>query len=212
MNNAAIAFKGADPTPFEGQTGPTLRTNYKGTVALTERMLPLLEKSANGNLVNIASMAGRLGQVSGERQAQFTSPTLTTGELTKLADEFAADVAAGRHKANGWGNSNCVVPRPSRYAIDATSLAARPPRRWVQQVVRDRVHQAARAKVCGHRAQRELLLPGLLSHGHGVEPGAASAGGRREERCDARRGFVQTQWGIHPGREGIRVVIMWSQT
>ena len=126
VNNAAIAFKGADPTPFEGQTGPTLRTNYKGTVALTERMLPLLEKSANGNLVNIASMAGRLGQVSAERQEQFTSQTLTTEELTALADEFAADVAAGRHKANGWGNSNCVVRRPSRYAIDATSLAARP--------------------------------------------------------------------------------------
>ena len=90
VNNAAIAFKGADPTPFEGQTGPTLRTNYKGTVALTERMLPLLEKSANGSLVNIASMAGRLGQVSAERQAQFTAPTLTTEELTALADEFAA--------------------------------------------------------------------------------------------------------------------------
>ena len=120
VNNAAIAFKGADPTPFEGQTGPTLRTNYKGTVALTERMLPLLEQSSNGHLVNIASMAGRLGQVSAERQAQFTAPTLTTDGLTALADEFAADVAAGRHKANGRGNSNCVVRRPSRYAIDAT--------------------------------------------------------------------------------------------
>ena len=61
VNNAAIAFKGADPTPFEGQTGPTLRTNYKGTVALTERMLPLLEKSANGHLVNIASDGGATG-------------------------------------------------------------------------------------------------------------------------------------------------------
>ena len=76
VNNAAIAYKGADPTPFEGQTGPTLRTNYKGTVVLTERMLPLLEQSSNGHLVNIASMAGRLGQVSAERQAQFTAPTL----------------------------------------------------------------------------------------------------------------------------------------
>ena len=94
VNNAAIAFKGADPTPFEGQTGPTLRTNYKGTVALTERMLPLLEQSSNGHLVNIASMAGRLGQVSAERQAQFASPTLTTEKLTALADEFAKDVVS----------------------------------------------------------------------------------------------------------------------
>lgn len=106
VNNAGIAFKGADPTPFEGQTGPTLKTNYKGTVALTERLLPLLEQSSNGHLVNVASMAGKLSQVSAERQAQFTSPTLTTDGLTGLADAFAADVAAGNHKANGWGNSN----------------------------------------------------------------------------------------------------------
>ena len=55
-------------------------------------------------------MAGKLGQVSAERQAQSTSPTLTTEQLTSLADAFAADVAAGRHKANGWGNSNCSWP------------------------------------------------------------------------------------------------------
>ena len=36
VNNAAIAFKGADPTPFEQQTAPTLDINYRGTRAVTD--------------------------------------------------------------------------------------------------------------------------------------------------------------------------------
>ncbi|CAN0046422.1 unnamed protein product, partial [Sphacelaria rigidula] len=44
VNNAGIAFKGADPTPFKQQAEPTLKTNFFDTVAFTERMLPLLRK------------------------------------------------------------------------------------------------------------------------------------------------------------------------
>ena len=61
VNNAAIAFKAADPTPFAGQTGPTLRTNVKGTMDLTEKLLPLLEASESGRLVNVASRVGKGG-------------------------------------------------------------------------------------------------------------------------------------------------------
>ena len=41
--NAGIAFKDADPTPFAEQTKPTLDVNYRGTLALTKRLLPLLQ-------------------------------------------------------------------------------------------------------------------------------------------------------------------------
>ena len=41
VNNAGIAFKDADPTPFAEQTKPTLDVNYRGTIALTKRLLPL---------------------------------------------------------------------------------------------------------------------------------------------------------------------------
>lgn len=115
VNNAAIAFKAADPTPFAGQTEPTLKINVRGTVALTDALLPLLERSDAGRLVHVASMAGKLRQVSRKRQRDFSDPALTTERLLGLADEFAADVAAGRHKAAGWGSSNyglsklCVI-------------------------------------------------------------------------------------------------------
>ena len=122
------------PDALRRSDGPDAADELQGTVALTERMLPLLEAICEWESREHRVDGGRLGQVSGaERQAQFTSKTLTTEELTALADEFAADVAAGRHKANGWGNSNYGFSKLC--VIAYTKLLARPR---------------------GHRAQREL--------------------------------------------------------
>ena len=106
VNNAAIAFPGRDPTPFEQQTGPTLKINYFGTVRLTEKLMPLLTKADDAQLVFLASMAGSLSQLSDKRQKQFSDPTLTKQKLTELVKEFETDVAEGRHKDRGWSNSN----------------------------------------------------------------------------------------------------------
>ena len=70
VNNAAIAFKGRDPTPFPQQTVPTLRANFYGTVRLTEACLPLLSAGKQGTVVNVASMAGALRQVHSTLQAE----------------------------------------------------------------------------------------------------------------------------------------------
>lgn len=106
VNNAAIAFKGADPTPFAQQTRPTLATNFEGTVGVTEALLPLLRKAPSARIVNIASMAGVLRQLAPERQRQFSDPGLTLPTLRSLVGEFEADVQKGNHGAAGWGNSN----------------------------------------------------------------------------------------------------------
>jgi len=106
VNNGAIAFKGADPTPFQGQTRPTLAVNFYGTVTLTEALWPLLRASADARVVNVASMAGHLSRLSPALQAKFASPSLTMSELQRLVATFERDVAAGRHQQQGWGNSN----------------------------------------------------------------------------------------------------------
>jgi len=108
VNNAAIAYKGADPTPFSEQCKPTLDVNFRGTVDFTEELLPLIRKSNdNPRIVNVASMAGRLSQIrAGALKKQFSSSTLTLKELKDLVNQFEADVLNGKHVANGWGNSN----------------------------------------------------------------------------------------------------------
>jgi len=106
VNNAAMAFKNADPTPFKDQCVPTLRINYYGTIDLTKAILPLLEKSRHPRIVNVASMAGRLSQISRELQGKFNSKDLTLDGLDALVAQFQTDVLAGTHRSKGWGNSN----------------------------------------------------------------------------------------------------------
>ena len=106
VNNAGIAFKDADPTPFAEQTKPTLDVNYRGTIALTKRLLPLLQTGDDPRIVNVASMAGKLKQLQPPLQARFSAASLTLRELDGLVDQFEADVQAGTHQARGWGRSN----------------------------------------------------------------------------------------------------------
>lgn len=127
VNNAAIAFKGSDPTPFAGQTKPTMDINFRGTVDFTEEMLPLLrkagKKTGDARIVNVASMAGHLSQVSRNLQKQFSSPSLTMPQLHQLVDQFEADVQAGHHRANGWSNSNYGMSKLA--VVAATKIWAR---------------------------------------------------------------------------------------
>jgi carbonyl reductase 1 len=123
VNNAGFAYKNADPTPFQGQTEKTLAINYFGLVDFTEQMLPLLEKGTDPRLINVASMAGRLNQVSPKLQAKMTDDLLTIEELNMLMNQFKDDVAIGTHSKNGWSNSNYGISKLG--VIAATRVWAR---------------------------------------------------------------------------------------
>eukprot|EP00747_Dinoflagellata_sp_TGD_P171871 gnl/TRDRNA2_/TRDRNA2_206950_c0_seq1.p2 gnl/TRDRNA2_/TRDRNA2_206950_c0~~gnl/TRDRNA2_/TRDRNA2_206950_c0_seq1.p2 ORF type:complete len:128 (+),score=28.28 gnl/TRDRNA2_/TRDRNA2_206950_c0_seq1:526-909(+) len=51
-------------------------------------------------------MAGHLRQLAPAMQGKFAAPSLTMPELRSLVGKFERDVAAGKHQAQGWGNSN----------------------------------------------------------------------------------------------------------
>jgi carbonyl reductase 1 len=123
VNNAGFAYKGSDPTPFELQTAKTLEINYFGLVKFTQQMLPLLRKGTDARIVNVASLAGRLRQVSPKLQAKFTDPQLTIAQLNDLIKEFEEDVQNGAHKKNGWSNSNYGMSKLG--VIAATKVFAR---------------------------------------------------------------------------------------
>jgi carbonyl reductase 1 len=124
VNNAGFAFKGADPTPFEGQTKPTIDINFRGTVAFTETMLPLIkEGTTDPRIVNVASMSGRLGQLSPELQKRFSSETLTMSELHQLVNDFEEAVHRGTYRQEGWGSSNYGLSKLA--LIAATRVLAR---------------------------------------------------------------------------------------
>lgn len=124
VNNAAFAFKGSDPTPFQEQTKPTLDINFRATVDFTEEMLPLLRKGTDPRIVNVASMSGHLSQItSQDLKDKFTSQDLTFPQLQQLVDKFERDVQNGNHREEGWGNSNYGMSKLA--VIAATKIWAR---------------------------------------------------------------------------------------
>ena len=124
INNAGMAFKNADPTPFKGQCKPTLDVNFKGTFDFTEQMLPLIRQGHDARIVNVASGSGYLSQLrSKELQSKFSSPSLTKEELFALVNKFESDVMNGQHIEEGWGNSNYGMSKLA--LIAATKIWAR---------------------------------------------------------------------------------------
>jgi len=108
----------------QGHDGATPKADVEDPNRVAEALLPLLRASkASPRLVNVASMAGKLSQLSPALQAKFSSPTLTLPQLRALVAQFEADVAAGRHRANGWSHSNYGMSKLA--LIAATRVLAR---------------------------------------------------------------------------------------
>jgi len=105
VNNAAIAYKGSDPTPFQQQAEPTMKTNFYGTLDVCDALIPLMRKG--GNIVNVASRSGTsaLSNMSSKMQAEITDSKLTREGLCGLVDKFIADVKGKKHSQAGWSNS-----------------------------------------------------------------------------------------------------------
>ncbi|CAM9928435.1 unnamed protein product, partial [Phaeothamnion confervicola] len=103
VNNAGLAFKGSDPTPFAEQAAPTFNVNYYGTVQLTERLLPLVKKSDDGRIVFVASSSGHLNIVPDDTiKRQLSAPDLTKEQLAGLGSKFVEDTQRCQTKENGW--------------------------------------------------------------------------------------------------------------
>ncbi|XP_063812602.1 carbonyl reductase [NADPH] 1-like [Pseudophryne corroboree] len=105
INNAGIAFKVADTTPFGTQAEVTMRTNFFGTQDICNELLPLIKP--NGRVVNVSSMVSSmsLAKCSPELQEKFRSDTITEEELVTLMEKFVEDAKKGIHQKEGWPNT-----------------------------------------------------------------------------------------------------------
>lgn len=105
INNAGIAFKNADPTPFHIQAEVTMKTNFFGTQDVCTELLPLIKPQ--GRVVNVSSMLSlrALKNCSPELQQKFRSEAITEEELVGLMNKFVEDTKKGVHAKEGWPNS-----------------------------------------------------------------------------------------------------------
>ncbi|XP_026210333.1 carbonyl reductase [NADPH] 1-like [Anabas testudineus] len=102
INNAGIAFKVADTTPFAVQAEVTLKTNFFATRDMLTHFLPIIK--AGGRVVNVSSIVSSraLNQCSPALQQRFRSEDITEEELVGLMQQFVEDTKKDEHKQAGW--------------------------------------------------------------------------------------------------------------
>ncbi|KAM0860995.1 hypothetical protein ACQ4PT_046176 [Festuca glaucescens] len=81
-----------------------LRINYFGTKYVTEALLPLLQASSDGRLVNVSSNYGLLRYFGGEdlKQELNNLENLTIRRLDEMPSLFLNDYKNGQLKSHGW--------------------------------------------------------------------------------------------------------------
>jgi len=131
INNAAVCFN--DPTlygkvphaPFDKQADITIRTNFFGTLHLTNAMIPLLEKSNYPpRIINIASSAGRLSILPSQTYRDaFSSKDLQMNDLENYMRSFVKSAKQGTHVEDGWPNTGYGVSKVGIIAM--TRILAR---------------------------------------------------------------------------------------
>jgi carbonyl reductase 1 len=117
VNNAGIAMDGFDAEVARR----TIETNVFGPLRVTDALLPSIP--AGGAIVMVSSGMGELSGFDPRIAARFTQPALTRAAVCGLANEFVAEVAAGRHRAGGWPSSAYSV---SKLALNALVRAWAP--------------------------------------------------------------------------------------
>ncbi|CAN6279337.1 unnamed protein product [Urochloa humidicola] len=86
------------------QVEECLKINYHGTKNVTEALLPLVQSSSDGRIVNVTSSFGLLRFFSGEelRQELSSIDALTKQRLDELSAQFLEDFRRGELGRRGW--------------------------------------------------------------------------------------------------------------
>lgn len=79
----------------------TLDTNYRGTLASCQTLLPLMKKG--GRVVNVSSVGSDLHIYSKDVQERFRNRNMTLAELEDMAQEYQGVVDGGKEDKTGWG-------------------------------------------------------------------------------------------------------------
>ena len=111
INNAGIAMNGFDLNVVK----TTLGCNYYGTLAMTEKMLPQIRDG--GRLVNVASVAGRLGSKYSDAIKKRFLGAKGVADVNSLMEDFTEAVAKNVYQAQGWPGAAYAVSKAGEIAF-----------------------------------------------------------------------------------------------
>jgi NAD(P)-dependent dehydrogenase (short-subunit alcohol dehydrogenase family) len=98
INNAAIAYKSKDTTPFKIQAEVSFRVNFMGTLNVCNEFFKILRSHAR--VVQISSRAGELASKGRDAETiiKLASGTTTTDEIIQIGNKFIEAARAGSHE------------------------------------------------------------------------------------------------------------------
>ncbi|KAL6986214.1 (+)-neomenthol dehydrogenase, partial [Sarracenia purpurea var. burkii] len=80
-----------------------LRTNYYGVKLLTEELIPLLQLSDSGRIVNVSSIMGQLKLIPNEKANELCNPEgLTVEKVDEMVKEFLEDMKEDLLETKRW--------------------------------------------------------------------------------------------------------------
>jgi carbonyl reductase 1 len=94
----------------------TLHTNYYGSLAATQDLLPLIRPG--GRLVNVASRSGQLNKYSAPLKDSFLSASKTSvSACSAIMEKFIGAVKAGKEKEEGFPSAAYAVSKAGEIAF-----------------------------------------------------------------------------------------------
>ncbi|GJN26917.1 hypothetical protein PR202_gb14884 [Eleusine coracana subsp. coracana] len=98
-----------------------MKTNYYGVKIVTEALLPLLQLSSSGRIVNVSSRFGLLRNFNSEElRKEFDDiDSLTEKRLDELLDLFLEDFKANLVEAHGWPTGGSSAYKVAKAALNA---------------------------------------------------------------------------------------------
>jgi len=104
INNAGIAFKSHDVTPFGDQAEITAQTNFFGTINVCNALFPLLRDHAR--VVNVSSRAGMLDSIRNpEKRRSLIASDATIETVSDILSDFIKKAKQNSHQDDGYPNS-----------------------------------------------------------------------------------------------------------
>lgn len=104
INNAAIAFKNNDITPFGDQAEITAQTNFFGTINICNALFPLLRDHAR--IVNVCSRLGMLESIKNRSiRENLISSHASIETVSDILSDFIQKAKEFSHQDYGYPNS-----------------------------------------------------------------------------------------------------------
>lgn len=161
VNNAGVGGRGRFADAGFAEVQRTMRLNFEAPVRLTEALLPLLRRSAPSAVVNVASVAGRVGRPGSSAYSASKFALIGWSESLALEERphgvHVGLVLPGFVSTEGFPQRELLARRSTRWMVSSADKVAEA----IVEVGLERKPERYAPRAWALVPVLKLLLPGL---------------------------------------------------